>query len=57
MVGVTCIALAAAACSGNAALFLPSVLLVGVGAVAVQILIPYASHLTPPETRGFWSEM
>ena len=52
MVGVTCIALAAAACSSNAALFLPSVLLVGVGAVAVQILIPYASHLAPPETRG-----
>jgi predicted MFS family arabinose efflux permease len=52
MVGVTCIALAAAAWSSSAALFLPSVLLVGVGAVAVQILIPYASHLAPPETRG-----
>ena len=51
MVGVTCIA---AAWSSNAALFLPSVLLVGVGAVAVQILIPYASHLVAPgNTRNY----
>jgi predicted MFS family arabinose efflux permease len=52
MVGVTCLALAAAAWSSSAALFLPSVLLVGLGSVAVQILIPYASHMAPPQTRG-----
>ena len=52
VVGITCLAPAAAAWSSNAVSFLPSILLVGLGSVAVQILIPYASHLTPPETRG-----
>jgi predicted MFS family arabinose efflux permease len=52
MVAVTCAALAAAAWSSSAISFLPAVLLVGLGSVAVQILIPYASHLAPPETRG-----
>ena len=52
MVAITCVALVAAAWSSSATSFLAAVLLVGLGSVAVQILIPYASHLAPPETRG-----
>ena len=55
MAGVTCLALAAAAWSTNPAWFLLSVLLVGLGSVAVQILIPYASHLAPQRRGERWS--
>ncbi|GIO99555.1 putative MFS-type transporter YdeR [Paenibacillus lautus] len=46
------IVLIIAAEAQNAALFLASSLFIGVGAVAAQILIPYAAHLSPEETRG-----
>ncbi|RED41649.1 MFS transporter [Paenibacillus sp. VMFN-D1] len=36
----------------NAALFLAASLFIGVGSVAAQILVPYAAHLSPEETRG-----
>jgi predicted MFS family arabinose efflux permease len=49
---VAALALAVAALSANAATFLAAALLVGFGSVAVQILIPYAAHLAPAETRG-----
>ena len=52
LVGITSLALAAAAWSPDAASFLPAVLLIGIGSVGVQILIPYASHMASPETRG-----
>jgi predicted MFS family arabinose efflux permease len=49
---VAALALAVAALATDAATFLTAALFVGVGSVAVQILIPYAAHLAPAETRG-----
>ncbi|MGO4790917.1 MFS transporter [Paenibacillus sp. 2KB_20] len=49
---LTSIVLIIAAVAQNAALFLAASLFIGVGAVAAQILIPYAAHLSPEETRG-----
>lgn len=49
---LTSIVLIIAAQAQNAALFLAASLLIGVGAVAAQILVPYAAHLSPEETRG-----
>jgi predicted MFS family arabinose efflux permease len=49
---LTSIVLIIAAEAQNAALFLAASLFIGVGAVAAQILIPYAAHLSPEETRG-----
>lgn len=37
---------------GAAAPFLAAALLVGLGSVTVQILVPYAAHLSPEATRG-----
>ncbi|WP_353506674.1 MFS transporter [Variovorax sp. J31P179] len=36
----------------SAALFLSAAVLVGLGSVTVQILVPYAAHLSPEVTRG-----
>jgi len=36
----------------SAALFLSAAVLVGLGSVTVQILVPYAAHLSPEATRG-----
>ncbi len=52
MVGVSAAALLAAALSSHAAPFLAAALVVGLGSVAVQILVPYASHLAPEAMRG-----
>ena len=49
---VAALALGVAAFATDAATFLAAALLVGFGSVAVQILIPYAAHLAPAETRG-----
>lgn len=49
---LTAIVLIFAAAARNAALFLAASLFIGVGSVAAQILVPYASHLSPEETRG-----
>ncbi|MGG4343192.1 MFS transporter [Paenibacillus lautus] len=49
---LTSIVLVIAAAAQNAALFLSASLFIGVGAVAAQILVPYAAHLSPEETRG-----
>jgi predicted MFS family arabinose efflux permease len=46
------VSLAIAACAQHPAPFYIASLLIGVSSVAVQILVPYASHLAPPETRG-----
>lgn len=49
---LTSIVLIIAAEARSAALFLAASLFIGVGAVAAQILVPYAAHLSPEETRG-----
>jgi predicted MFS family arabinose efflux permease len=45
-------ALLGAALAGSPALFLGASLCIGLSSVSVQILVPYASHLTPEATRG-----
>lgn len=46
------LALLGAAVSTHAATFLVAALLIGVGSVAVQVLVPYAVHLAPEAVRG-----
>jgi predicted MFS family arabinose efflux permease len=48
----TAVALAAAAFSTSAWLFLAASLGIGLGSVAAQILVPFAAHLSREETRG-----
>jgi len=48
----TAAALATAAMSSNAWLFLASSLAIGLGSVAAQVLVPFAAHLSREETRG-----
>ncbi|WP_257167798.1 MFS transporter [Bradyrhizobium sp. SRS-191] len=45
-------ALACAALATSPSTFLFSALLIGIGSVAVQILIPYAGHMAPEAIRG-----
>ena len=55
ILGVTALAtlaLLAAALAPTAGAFLLAALLIGVGSVAVQILVPYAAHLAPEAKRG-----
>jgi predicted MFS family arabinose efflux permease len=52
VLGLCTAALVLAALSQSAAPFLLAALCTGLGAVAVQILVPYAAHLAPPEARG-----
>lgn len=49
---VAILAFAGAALSTHAAAFLGAALLIGLGSVAVQVLVPYAAHLAPDATRG-----
>ncbi len=46
------VALVGAALAPTAGLFLGSALLIGLGSVSVQILVPYAAHLAPEAKRG-----
>ncbi len=48
----TVVALLIAAWAGQATVFLVASMLIGLGSVAAQILVPYASHLTPEQSRG-----
>ncbi len=50
--GLAVAALAGAALSTRAAAFLAASLLIGLGSVAAQILVPYASHLASDANRG-----
>ncbi len=49
---VSAVALACAAFAPSAGLFLACAAVIGLGSVAVQILIPLAAHLAPDATRG-----
>ena len=49
---VATLALLAAALSSAATPFLLASLFIGLGSVAVQVLVPYAAHLAPEATRG-----
>ncbi|KQW88674.1 MFS transporter [Massilia sp. Root418] len=54
---VTCLAatsaaLLVAASTSNAGLFLAAALCIGLGSVAAQVVVPFASHLAPPHMRG-----
>ncbi|MCL9659685.1 MFS transporter [Paenibacillus hunanensis] len=48
----TVLALLMAAWAGQATIFLIASMLIGLGSVAAQILVPYASHLAPEQSRG-----
>src|SRR3569833_1426217 len=50
--GLATVSLLAAAVAPSAMLFLLAAFFIGVGSIAVQILVPYASHLAPPASRG-----
>ncbi|QBE67128.1 MFS transporter [Pseudoduganella lutea] len=51
LAGTAC-ALGVAAFSTSAALFLAAMFGIGLGSVAAQVIVPFASHLARPETRG-----
>lgn len=51
LAGTAC-ALAIAAFSTSAVLFLAAMFCIGLGSVAAQVIVPFASHLAKPETRG-----
>ena len=50
--GLAAVALAAAAVSTSAVPFLLAASCIGLGSVAVQVLVPFAAHLAPDATRG-----
>lgn len=52
IMAVAILALLAAALSTQALPFLLAALFIGVGSVAVQVLVPYATHLAPEAVRG-----
>ena len=49
---LTALALLAASVTSSAKLFLFASLCIGLGSVAAQIVVPFAAHLSNPETRG-----
>jgi len=52
MLGLSIAAALVAAVAENATLFLTASLLIGVGAVGVQVIVPLAAHLASEEKRG-----
>jgi predicted MFS family arabinose efflux permease len=52
ILSVAILALAGAAVSTHSETFLVAALFIGVGSVAVQVLVPYAAHLAPETMRG-----
>jgi predicted MFS family arabinose efflux permease len=52
LVGVTALALLTTAASAAPLAYLASALLVGLGSVAVQVLIPFAAHMASERVRG-----
>jgi len=51
LIATSC-ALLVAAFSTSATLFLAAAFCIGLGSVAAQIIVPFAAHLSKPETRG-----
>jgi predicted MFS family arabinose efflux permease len=51
-VALSAVALATAASTSNAAVFLAASMGIGLGSVAAQVLVPFAAHLSREETRG-----
>ena len=49
---VAALALFAAAIARSPTLFLGAALVIGLGSVAAQVLVPFAAHLSPEATRG-----
>jgi predicted MFS family arabinose efflux permease len=49
---LSCFGLLAAATSSNYVAFLASSLIIGLGSVTAQIIVPYASYMAPEATRG-----
>lgn len=52
LIGCCAIALLAAAFSWSPSLFLLASLCIGIGSVAVQVLVPFAAHMAPDASRG-----
>jgi predicted MFS family arabinose efflux permease len=52
VIGLGALALLGAALAQHLVQFLGAALFIGIGSVAVQILIPYAGHMAPEATRG-----
>jgi predicted MFS family arabinose efflux permease len=52
LLAVCILALMLAAVARDASVFLAASFLIGIGAVGVQVLVPYAAHLSPVEIRG-----
>jgi predicted MFS family arabinose efflux permease len=52
ILAVAAVALAAAALAGTTSVFFGACLLIGLGSVAVQVLVPYGAHLAPEARRG-----
>ena len=50
--GITTLALVAAATATNAAVFFVAAAAIGLCSTGAQVLVPFASHLVPPELRG-----
>src|SRR5450830_641112 len=49
---ITCISLVGAAYASNATQFFLAAFIIGVSSVGAQVLVPYAAHMSLPETRG-----
>ncbi|WP_085585420.1 MFS transporter [Thalassospira mesophila] len=52
VIALGAVALLASGFAATPGLFLTAALFIGIGSVAVQILVPYAAHLATDETRG-----
>jgi predicted MFS family arabinose efflux permease len=52
MIGVATLGLLGAALSTEALPFFAAALFIGLGSVAVQVLVPYAAHMAPEAVRG-----
>jgi predicted MFS family arabinose efflux permease len=49
---IAILGLVAAPMAKNTGLFFVAAILIGIGSVAAQVLVPFAAHLAPPEERG-----
>jgi predicted MFS family arabinose efflux permease len=52
VMSIATLALVGALLSRNSLQFLASALFIGIGSVAIQIIVPFAAHLAPEEHRG-----